>query len=290
MQDVRYERPTTIAEAARMLAADGARALAGGTDLIPQLREGRRKAAVLVDLKHVADLMRLDPTGDGGWRIGGAVPVRALGADAAFAREHAALLDAARLIGSLQIQSRATLAGNLCNAAPSADAVPLLIALDARIEIASATGTRQIAAAALPTGPGRTALGPGEMVSAILLPPKPARSAARYLRLTPRREMDIAIAGSGVALSLDGAGCIATARIVLASVGPTPVVAAKAADRLVGHPPSLALFAAAAGTAAGEAQPITATRGSAAYRRDMVAVLTRRALADACRQLGQVPS
>lgn len=286
MQELIYERPTTVAEAVACLSRDGARTLAGGTDLIPQLREGRRTASRIVDLKHVADLNTIERRPVESWRIGSAVSVAKLGAHAQFAREHAALLSSARLIGSLQIQSRATLAGNLCNAAPSADAVPLLIAARAKVEIASAGGRRIVEAEDIPTAPGRASLQPGEIVTAILLPAQPSQSAACYLRFTPRREMDIAIAGSGVRVSLAPDGNIFEARIVLASVAPTPLRATKAETLLIGQKPSTGLFAAAGAAAAAEATPISDTRGSAEYRRELIAVLTRRVLTDCARQLG----
>lgn len=286
MQALRYERPTTVEEAVGLLRQEGARALAGGTDLIPQLREGRRQASLVVDLKHIPALTAVSRTADGGWRVGAAVSIRALGRHREFAAAHAHLLESARLIGSLQIQSRATLAGNLCNAAPSADAVPLLIALGAEVEIAGPGAPRAQAVATIASGPGRITLVPGELITAIRLPAQAPRTAARYLRFTPRREMDIAVAGSGVAITLDAAGKIGTAEIVLASVGPMPVRATAAARSLVGNAPSAALFTAAGAMAAGDARPISDTRGSADYRRELAAVLTRRALTDCARQLG----
>ncbi len=287
MQELAYERPTTIAKAVALMARDGARALAGGSDLIPQLREGRRSASVIVDLKHIPALNDFRREPDGTWRIGAALSVAKLGAHAEFAREHAALLASARMIGSLQIQARATLAGNLCNAAPSADAVPLLIALEAIVEIISADGVLSRAGVeSIATGPGQTSLVPGDLVTTVLLPPPEPRSAACYLRFTPRREMDIAIAGSGVVLRLDDKGVIANAKIFLASVAPKPMRASTAQSLLIGQKPSAALFTAAGAAAAAECRPISDTRGSADYRRELVAVLTRRALADCARQLG----
>lgn len=286
MHELHYDRPISLPEAVALLARDGARALAGGTDVIPQLREGRRTASRLVDLKHVPQLSRIERLPDGGWRIGAAARISRLAADAALAQEHAALIDAARLIGSLQIQNRASLGGNLCNAAPSGDAVPLLIALSATAEIAGPNGTRTVPAESVPTGPGRNSLAPGEIVTALLLPAKPERSAARYLRFTPRREMDIAIAGAGTMLTLDASGRIAAARIVLASVAPVPLRVERAEALLVGAPPGEALFAAVGAKAAQDSRPIDDTRGSAEYRRELVSVLVRRALADCAQQLG----
>ncbi len=290
MQELRYERPATVAEAIECLSRDGARALAGGTDLIPQVREGRRNASTMVDLKHIAELTSLERRDDGSWKIGAAQSIGRLGGNRAFSTEHASLIDAARLIGSLQIQNRATLGGNLCNAAPSADAIPLMIALGAHAEIAgpSAGGVakRQVHVEDIPTAPGRSMLAPGELLVAIVLPPHPDRSASRYLRFTPRREMDIAVAGSAVRLELDARGMISAARIVLASVAPVPLQATQAAQLLIGGKPSATLFTAAGAKAAEESCPISDTRGSAGYRRELVAVLTRRALADCASRLG----
>lgn len=281
MQAFSYERPRTVEEASRLLAGGRARALAGGTDLVPQLREGRREAGTIVDLKHIGELGSIVRAPDMGWRIGAAVSVRRLGTNGDLARDYPGLIEAAQLIGSLQVQSRATLGGNLCNGAPSADAVPLLMSIEALAEIAGASGRRTVNMDGLPLGPGKVALAPGELLVAILLPARPARSAARYLRFTPRREMDIAIAGAGVAVTLGAGGEIASARITLASVAPVPLRANKAEARLVGEQPTGALLAEAAQIAAAEAKPISDTRASADYRRELVAVLTRRAL-DAC--------
>ena len=278
MQPFTYERPTLVEDAVALLAGAQTWALAGGTDLIPQLKEGRHTAKVIVDLKHIPQMRTISRWTDGGWRIGGAVSVTDLAAAPGFAREHAGLVAAAQLIGCLQIQSRATLAGNLCNGAPSADAVPLLMSLDARAVIAGADGQRTVPIDGLLSGPGRTTLVPGEIVTAILLPPRAPCSGARYLRFTPRREMDIAVAGTGVCLMLGPAGEIRNVRITLASVGPVPIRAIKAEARLAGDMPSEGLIAEAARIAAGEARPISDTRASADYRRQLVEVLTRRAL------------
>ena len=285
MQELRYERPVTATDAVALLAQDGTRVLAGGTDLIPQLREGRRTARTVVDLKHISDMTALSRLADGSWRLGAAASIGMLGRNAGFAAAHPGLLASARLIGSLQIQNRATLGGNLSNAAPSADAVPLLIALGAQAEISALSGQRTVSVEAIAVGPGRTSLQPGEVVVTIVLPPPAPSSAAVYHRFTPRREMDIAVAGSGVHLAIGTDGTIALARIVLASVAPRPLRALKAETVLIGEKPSAALFAAAGAAAAAEARPISDTRGSADYRRELIAVLTRRALTDCSRQL-----
>ncbi len=286
MQEFEYSRPTTIAEAVRLLAEDSARPLAGGSDLIPQVREGRRSLRRVVDLKHIPALTSIERTADGGWRLGAATSVVAMRRHRAFVEAHGELVDSADLIGSLQVRSRASLGGNLCNAAPSADGIPLLFALDAVAEIHGARGARRIPAADVCIGPGRTSLDSGELLVALHLPPRPSRSAARYLRFTPRREMDIAIAGSGVRIDLDTGNVVRTARVFLASVGPVPIRAERAEALLTGARVTAALFEQAGTAAAEQARPISDTRGSANYRRDLVTVLTRRALTDCARRLG----
>ena len=286
MQDFVYERPETIEEAVAALRAGDARALAGGTDLIPQLREGRRRAGRVVDLKRIPELTAISALPDGGISIGSAANATAVSRHPLVASKYPAVAQSACLIGGVQVQNRASLGGNICNAAPSADAVPALICHGARAVIAGSNGRRELPVHALFKGPGKTSLDPGELLVAILLPPAAPRSAAKYLRFTPRREMDIAIAGAGTWLRLDANGAIAEARIVLASVGPTPMRAPSAERSLAGERPTRALLEEAGRLAAGDARPISDTRGSADYRRSLVVVLTARALADCFRQLG----
>ena len=285
LQEFVYDRPETIEDAVAAMAAGEARALAGGTDLIPQLREGRRRAGRVVDLKRIPELTAIAALPNGGVSIGAAANATAVSRHAAVAADYPAVAQSARLIGGVQIQNRASLGGNICNAAPSADAVPALICLEARALIAGRGGRREVAVEALFRGPGRTALEPGEILVSILLPPPQLRSAAKYLRFTPRREMDIAIAGAGTWIRLDADGAFAAARIVLASVAPTPIRALSAEEKLTGERPTRALLEEAGRLAAREARPISDTRGSADYRRSLVAVLTARALADCCRSL-----
>jgi carbon-monoxide dehydrogenase medium subunit len=279
VQELQYHRPISVEEAVGILQRGGGQALSGGTDLIAQMREGRRAVGHVVDLKHIPELTSLTRDTAGGWRIGAAATIGSLGRNVDFASEHAPLLASARLIGSLQIQNRASLGGNICNAAPSADAVPLMICLGAEAEIAGPSGRRVMPVGAIATGPGRTCLGPADVLLAIRLPAHdPARSHGAYLRFTPRREMDIAVAGAAALITLDDSKKITNARLTLASVAPVPLVAEKAQRMIVGERPSLSLFRAAGAVAAGETQPISDTRGSADYRRTLVAVLTRRAL------------
>src|SRR4051812_34204948 len=198
-----------------------ARALAGGTDLIPQLREGRRRAGRVIDLKHIAELTAISALPDGGIAIGAAATATVLSRHATIAANYPAVAQSACLIGGVQVQNRASLGGNICNAAPSADAGPALLCHGARAVIVGSTGRRELPLHEMFRGPGKTSLDPGELLVSILLPPSAPRSAAKYLRFTPRREMDIAVAGAGAWLRLDADGAIAEARIVLASVGPT---------------------------------------------------------------------
>jgi CO/xanthine dehydrogenase FAD-binding subunit len=285
VQEFVYERPQTIEEAAATMAAGDARALAGGTDLVPQLREGRRRAGRVVDLKHIAELTAIVALPDGSFGIGAAATASAVARHTGLAAAYPAVAQSAQLIGGVQIQNRASLGGNICNAAPSADAVPALMCHEARAVIAGRNCRRETPVETLFRGPGRTALDAGEILVSILLPPAPPRTAAKYLRFTPRREMDIAIAGAATWIRLDAQGAIADARVVLASVAPTPIRATAAERRLMGERPTRALLEEAGRLAAGDARPISDTRGSADYRRSLVAVLTGRALADCCRQL-----
>lgn len=286
MQPFAYARPDTLAEAIAAMAEAEARALCGGTDLIPQLCENRCRARHIVDLKRLPELTAIASTPDGGLAIGAAATATAVARHAGVVARYPAVALSARLIGSVQIQNRASLGGNICNAAPSADAVPALICHAARVMIAGAGGRREVSLDELFTAPGRTQLHKGEILVSILLPPPPPRSAAHYLRFTPRREMDIAIAGAGVQIACAADGTIASARVALAAVAATPLRARAAEERLLGERPSPALLQEAGRLAAREARPISDTRGSVDYRRALVEVLTRRALADCCVRLG----
>ena len=286
MQDFAYHRPLSLEAALGLLAPHGARPLAGGTDLVPQLREGRREAAHIVDLKQIAELTLIEPRPDGGVVVGAATSVSAVARDPHVAGSFPALASACRLIGSWQIQSRASLGGNICNGAPSADGVPPLICYGALARLKSRHGHRDVPVESLFSGPGRTTLAPDEILVALYLPAPAPRSAASYLRFTPRREMDIAIAGVGVWLRLDADGRVAEARIALASVAPTPIRAGAAEQALTGEVASRFVLGNAAALAVKAAQPISDTRGSADYRRHLVAVLTKRALGECLAALG----
>jgi len=273
-----YAAPTSLAAAITLRAEHpGSRLLAGGTDLLAQLRSGRIETAFVIDVKRIPELNVLQYDPGGGLTLGAAVPCYRIYQDAAVSRAYPSLAEAAGLIGGTQIQGRASLGGNLANAAPSADSTPLLIALGAVCRIVGPGGERMVAVEDFCTGPGRTVLGPLELLVSLHIPAKPARSGAKYLRFIPRNEMDIAVAGAGVAVTLDD-GVIRSARIALAAVAPTPLFVREAGDLLQGQPPAPEIIGRAAALAGEAARPITDMRGDIEYRRHLCAVLTRRAL------------
>jgi CO/xanthine dehydrogenase FAD-binding subunit len=280
VKEIDYTMPTTLTEAAALLARTGSRALAGGTDLIVQLRENRRDDDCLVDLKNIAELNVLSFDAREGLILGASVPCYRVAEHPEVRKRYPGLVDAASLIGGVQIQSRASVGGNLCNASPAADSIPALIALGASAVIATPTGTRKtVPVENFCTGPGRTVLGPGELLVHLHLPPPAPNSGSAYLRFIPRNEMDIAVVGVGVALALNDSrtACVA-ARISLGAVGPTPLLVPEAGDALVGRPLADADLEKAAALAQSAARPISDMRGSADYRRHLVGVLVKRAL------------
>jgi CO/xanthine dehydrogenase FAD-binding subunit len=274
-----YIAPKTVAEAVALLAEKGdrARVLAGGTDLIVQVREGRREVDLLVDVKHVPEVNALDYFPDRGLTFGAAVPCHRLYEHPDLGRAYPGLIDAVSLIGGIQIQSRASVGGNLCNASPAADTIPALIAASAVCAIAGPEGSRELPVESFCTAPGRTALRRGEMLLSLRLPPPRPHAGSAYLRFIPRNEMDIAVAGAGVSVVLDGGRCTA-ARIALAAVAPTPLLVPEAGAALVGGTLADAEIEQAAVRARAAARPISDMRGDADYRRHLVGVLVRRAL------------
>ena len=278
MKNFQYAAPQSVSEVTSLLAGNRrALLLAGGTDLLVQLRAGRKNADLIVDVKHVPELNEIRYDSTRGLTLGAAVPCYQIYGHSEVSRTYPALADVASIIGGTQIQGRASIGGNLCNAAPSADAIPLLIALKATCRIAGSTGNRELAVEDFCTGPGRNVLQPGELLVSLHLPPVESRSGARYLRFIPRNEMDIAVAGAGVAITLDN-GNFRSARIALASVAPTPLFVREAGDWLAGKPVNSDSIRTAAEMAKDAAKPITDMRGPAEYRKHLCAVLTRRAL------------
>jgi carbon-monoxide dehydrogenase medium subunit len=287
-----YAAPRSVDEAVRLLAEHDGRAkvLAGGTDIIVQLREGLRQADWVVDVKKIDELMDLRFGDGGGLWLGAAVPCYRVYEDERVAREYPGLVDAARIIGGWQIQSRASLGGNLCNSSPAADSIPALIAYDATCHIAGPRGRRRVGVAEFCSGPGRNVLQRGELLVALeLAAPKP-RSSAAYQRFIPRNEMDIAVVGAASWARLNESGDrIEEARIALAAVAPTPVFAEEASQWLSGQPATDQTFAQAGELAKKAARPISDKRGPEEYRRHLVGVLVKRTLALAVeRAIGRI--
>ena len=275
---MRYEVPESVEHATRLLEGEPGlcRVLAGGTDIIVQMHGGNVEPDLIVDVKRLPGFQDITEE-DGGYRIGAAVPCAALGEHEGLAKSWPGVVEAAGLIGSTQIQGRATITGNLCNASPAADSVPALIAADAMATIAGPSGRRTMAVAEIPTGPGKTALGRGEIIESIFLPSRPARSGDAYLRFIPRTEMDIAVVGAGVSLTLDAAGTCSAARVALGAVAATAIQVPEAAALLVGSTAEgldQDAFAAAVSKAC---RPIDDKRGTKAFRTKVAGVMARRA-------------
>lgn len=281
MQAFDYVRAASVEDAVARLAANGGQAyvLSGGTDLIVQLREGRRSARVVVDVKGLPEFDELSYDPGMGLLIGAATPCWRIAADAAIAATFPGLVEAISLIGGVQIQGRASIGGNLCNASPAADSIPALIVHAAVCEIAGPSGRRSLSVEEFCVAPGRTALQPGELLVRIFVPPPAPHSGAAYLRFIPRNEMDIAVVGAGAAVTLDSRGeRFVAARIALGAVAPTPLYVAEAGAALVGQPVSPDAIAEAARLAREATRPIDDLRGTAAQRRHLSGVLVRRAL------------
>ena len=279
MQSMHYESPTSIADAVRLLAgAPEGRAwiLAGGTDLLVQMRTGRVDPALVIDVKRIPETLGVEIRDDH-LVIGAALDSFRLQAFPEFGERLPGLAEAAELIGSDQIQGRASIGGNLCNASPAADTVPPLIALGSEAEIAGPAGTRRVPVSGFVTKPGSTVLESGELLVALHVPLPEPRSADAYLRLIPRSEMDIAVVGAAVNLTLDAGGTCTSARVVLGAVAPTAIEVPDAAAALVGSALDDAALQSAGEAASAACNPIDDLRGTVDYRRKVAAVLTRRA-------------
>jgi len=281
MKPFAYEAPTSVDRAVALLATEDQRVrpLAGGTDLLVQLRQGRFEVDLLVDLKHIPELSRIAYDPVQGLTVGAAVNCAVLSEHVDVRLHYPGLLDATSIIGGTAIQGRATLGGNLCNAAPSGDSIAAMIVLGATAVVVSPEARREVPIAAFCLAPGKTVLQKGELVVALKLPAPQSHSGARYVRFTPRGEMDIAVAGAGAWVRLTpDATRIEDARIALSAVAPTPLEVPAAAAVLTGQAPQDSVYAHAGEIAAAAATPIDDTRGTAAQRRHLVAVLVRRAL------------
>jgi carbon-monoxide dehydrogenase medium subunit len=293
VREFEYMAPESLPEAIDLLSrANGkGQLLAGGTDLIAQMKENRKSPALVVDVKRIPELNVLSFDEKQGLRVGAAVSCTRIAGFAPARERYLALTEACGLIGSVQIQNRAAVGGNFCNATPSADTVPPILSYGGKVVIVGPDGRRELPAENFFVGPGQTVLGKGEILVEITIPIPPSNSGAAYLRFIPREEMDIAVAGVGsfVQFSADGRRC-EQARIALAAVAPTPVRAREAEEFLGGKTPDQAIFTQAGDLAARAAKPISDVRGSAAYRIELVKVLTRRSLQKALERANGRPT
>jgi CO/xanthine dehydrogenase FAD-binding subunit len=283
-----YTAPSTVEEAVRALAgASGvAKVLSGGTDLLVQLRSGRVSPDLIVDTKKIPGISGVQER-DGGFVIGAAASGAVIGECEALRQAWPGVVEAANLIGSTQIQGRASLAGNLCNASPAADSVPALIAARATCVVAGANGRREVPVESIVTGPGRTSLGRDELIVEFRLPKRPPRSADAYLRFIPRTEMDIAVVGAAVSVTLDPAGVCTDARLVLGAVAPTAVLVPEAAAALVGRKLDETALAGLDQAARRACKPIDDKRGTIEYRTKVAGVLARRTATIAYARAGE---
>ncbi len=275
---MRYQAPETLDAAVSLLAgARGeARVLAGGTDLLVQLRSGLIEPELVVDLKRIPEMHRISAE-RGGFRIGAAVSGAELGEQPELRRLWPGVVEAVELIGSTQIQGRATMVGNLCNASPAADSVPAMIAAGAIVSIAGPGGRREVPVEAICTGPGQTSLAKGEVATSVFLPARPPHSGDAYLRFIPRTEMDIAVVGAGISLTLDDAGICRAARLGLGAVAARPLLVPEGAAALIGTPVDGAALGQLATAASAACRPIDDKRGTREYRIKVAGVLARRA-------------
>jgi carbon-monoxide dehydrogenase medium subunit len=275
---MRYEAPTTINAAVKLLSGKAglARVLAGGTDLLVQMRTDRIEPDLIVDVKRISS-MRTITAHAGGFRVGAAVAGAELGEHKALRKAWPGVVEAANLIGSVQIQGRATIAGNLCNASPAADSVPALVAAGASAAIAGPRGKRVVPVEKVATAPGKTSLKKGEIVEAILLPKRASHSGDAYLRFIPRSEMDIAVVGVGISLTLDAKGVCTVARVALGAVAERVILVPEAAKALIGTKVDAEALDRLAAAASAACRPIDDKRGTKEFRIKVAGVLARRA-------------
>jgi carbon-monoxide dehydrogenase medium subunit len=284
---MRYESPATVDAAVKLLAGEAglARVLAGGTDLLVQMRSGSVEPDLVVDIKRIPDMRRIVAE-DGGFRIGAAVPSAELGEHTGLRKAWPGVVEAANLIGSTQIQGRATIVGNLCNASPAADSVPALIAANATARIVGPKGQRDVPVGEIATAPGKTSLAKGEFVASVFLPKRPPHSGDAYLRFIPRTEMDIAVVGCGISVTLDGSGKVTAARVSLGAVAARALLVEEAAKALIGSKGDQAAMDKLAAAASAAAKPIDDKRGTKEFRIKVAGVLARRAAAIAIERAG----
>ena len=280
MPRVSYMAPTTVDEAVKALAgaAGSTKVLSGGTDLLVQLKSGRVKPDLIVDTKRIPELIGIREEG-GFFVIGAATPGVMLSANEQLEHALPGVVEGVDLIGSTQIQGRASIAGNLCNASPAADSVPPVIAARGIAVVAGPNGKREVPVENIVTGPGQTSLAKGEFVVAFKIPKPKSRQAGAYLRFIPRTEMDIAVVGCAVDVTLDAGGTCTDARVVLGAVAPTQLVVEDAAKALIGHKLDADTLANLDAAAQRACKPINDKRGTIEYRTKVAGVLARRAAA-----------
>ena len=286
MPSLNYVAPTTVSDAVKILAAASGptRVMSGGTDLLVQLRSGRLKPDLIVDTKKIPGIIGITKNADGGFTIGAATSGALLGENAALVAAYPGVVEAAQLIGSTQVQGRASLAGNLCNASPAADSVPAMIATGTTVTIAGPNGTRTAAVETIVIGPGRTSLAKGEMITAFHLPPIKGKTGDAYLRFIPRTEMDIAVVGCGISVTLDASGTITAAKISLGAVAPTQVQVDPSC--IIGSKLDDAALARLDAAAQAICNPIDDKRGTIEFRTKVAGVLARRTAAIAVARAG----
>ena len=275
---MRYEAPNSLEDAIALAANAGSagRVLAGGTDVLVQMHADVLEPDCIIDLKKI-DEMRKIVFEDGAWSFGAAVTGKELMDHRDFNAAWPGVMDGVRLIGSLQIRGRATVGGNLCNASPAADSVPPLVAAGATAVIAGPDGRREVPVEDVVVGPGQTSLAAGEIVVAFRLPPRPERAGDAYLRFTPRTEMDIAVVGAGVNLTMGDDGTCVDARVALGAVAPRVLLVEDAAAALKGTPVNDTALDALEEAARGACDPIDDKRGTIEFRIEVAGVLARRA-------------
>jgi carbon-monoxide dehydrogenase medium subunit len=284
---MRYIRPQSMEDAVGLMAGSGGTAaiLAGGSDLLVRMKGGFIEPDLIIDIKAIEGLSEIRETPEG-FSIGAAVPCAVMGENAALKKAWPGVVEAARLIGSKQVQGRCTIVGNLCNASPAADSVPALVTAGARALIAGPGGRRTIPVEAVPTAPGRTSLAKGEIVEAILLDKRPPRSGDAYLRFIPRTEMDIAVVSAAVNLTLDAQGVVASARVAVGAAAPTVLLVEDAAKALIGSRLDEAALEKLAEACSAACRPIDDKRGTIEFRRKVAGVLARRAATTAYARAG----
>lgn len=277
MVSVQYVAPTSLTEAVQILeSSSDAKVLAGGTDLLVQMKLGIKRPANIIDIKHIPELMECNVDANG-LKLGAAVPSAIVNDSEEIKQLYPGFVEALGLIGSSQVQGRCSAGGNLCNSSPAADSVSALIANRVVCNIVGPKGERNVAVEEFNVGPGKNCLAADEILVSLQFPKPAPRTSDAYLRFIPRTEMDIAVAGAGVSLTLDENGVCTDARVAIGAVAPTALLVPAAAEALIGSQIDEAALEKAAAAASDAASPITDKRGTAEYRKKVVGVLVRRA-------------